>query len=108
MKEQADKTETDLFSRQIAAKEKRKLKAQQQKNKVWFGLGMMGMIGWSVVVPAIAGALSGIWLDKNYPQSFSWTLSLLFAGLIAGIVIAWYWVKKEDKEMHPDKEENNE
>ncbi len=108
MKEQADKSEADMFSKKIAEKEKRKLKALKQKNNVWFGLGMMGMIGWSVVVPALAGALSGIWLDKKYPQSFSWTLSLLFAGLIAGIVIAWYWVKKEDKEMHPDKEDNNE
>ncbi|MBC7535277.1 MAG: AtpZ/AtpI family protein [Ferruginibacter sp.] len=108
MKQDADKSKTDSFSKQIAAKEKRKLKALGKKNNVWFGLGVMGMIGWSVVVPALAGALSGVWLDKRYPQTFSWTLTLLIAGLITGSVIAWYWIEKEDKAMHSDKEEDDE
>lgn len=108
MKQDADKSKTDSFSKQIAAKEKRKLKALGKKNNVWFGLGVMGMVGWSVVVPALAGALSGVWLDKRYPQTFSWTLTLLIAGLITGSVIAWYWIEKEDKAMHSDKEEDDE
>ncbi|MBK5270801.1 MAG: AtpZ/AtpI family protein, partial [Bacteroidia bacterium] len=86
----------------------RKLKSLRNKNNVWFGLGMMGMIGWSVVVPAVLGALSGLWLDKKYPQTFSWTLTLLIAGLVTGSVIAWYWVDKEDKEMHQNKEQKDE
>ncbi len=108
MNKNADEKQSISFSRQIEEKEKRKLKAQRTKNNVWFGLGMMGMVGWSVVVPALLGALTGVWLDKTYPQSFSWTLSLLIAGIITGSVIAWYWVDKEDKEMHRDKEEDNE
>lgn len=108
MKQDADKTKLNSFSKQIAEKEKRKLKALYTKKNVWFGLGMMGMVGWSVVVPALLGALAGLWLDKRYPQSFSWTLTLLIAGLITGSVIAWYWVDKEDKAMHSDKEADNE
>ena len=108
MEQDAGKKQANLFSREIEEKEKRKLKALRTKNNVWFGLGMMGMVGWSVVVPSLLGALSGVWLDKRYPQTFSWTLTLLIAGLITGCVIAWYWVDKEDKEMHKDKEENNE
>ena len=108
MKQDADKKEADSFSRQIAGKEKRKIKALKNKSSVWFGLGMMGMVGWSVVVPALLGALLGVWLDKRYPQSFSWTLTFLIAGLITGSVIAWYWVDKEDKEMHKDKDANDE
>ncbi|HEY8689091.1 MAG TPA: AtpZ/AtpI family protein [Chitinophagaceae bacterium] len=108
MKPDADKKETDSFSKQIAEKEKRKIRSLRNKNKVWFGLGMMGMIGWSVVVPAVLGALLGVWLDKKYPQTFSWTLTLLIAGLVTGSVIAWYWVDKEDKEMHQNKEQEDE
>jgi len=90
-----------LFSDEIARKEERKIRSLKEgKNKVWFGLGMMGVIGWSVVVPSLLGALLGLWLDKNYPQSFSWTLSLLIAGLMVGAMIAWYWVDKEDKEIN--------
>lgn len=104
MEQDGDKKNVDRFCEQIAEKEKRKIAAQKNKNTVWSGLGMMGMVGWSVVVPAILGALLGTWLDKKYTQSFSWTLTCIIAGLITGSVIAWYWVDKEDKEMHKDKE----
>ncbi len=99
----------DFFSRKVAEKEKRKLKALRNKNKgVWLGLGMMGMVGWSVAVPTLLGTALGFWLDKKYPQTFSWTLTWLVIGLLTGSIIAWYWVDKEDKKMHNDKEENNE
>ena len=99
----------DFFSGQIAAKEKQKLKALKNKDKgVWMGLGVMGMVGWSVAVPTLLGAALGVWLDKKYPEHFSWTLSCLILGLVTGSIIAWYWVAKEDKEMHNDKDENDE
>lgn len=97
------------FSKDIAKKEKRKLKAlRENSGSVWSGLGMFGMIGWSVAVPTLLGAALGIWLDKKYHQSFSWTLTCLMIGLVAGSMIAWYWVDKEDKEMNQNKDENNE
>ena len=105
----ANKKDENFFSEQIARKEKRKLKAQRvNSGSVWAGLGMFGMIGWSVAIPTLLGAALGIWLDKIYPQSFSWVLSFLMIGLIAGCIIAWYWVDKEDKQMHDNKEENDE
>lgn len=104
-----NKTNEDFFSRQIAEKEKQKLKASRNKNKgVWMGLGMTGMVGWSVAVPTLLGIALGFWLDKKYPQTFSWTLTCLVIGLCSGSLTAWYWVTKEEKEMHNDKEENDE
>ena len=101
--EPVNKKDANLLSQQIGKQEKRKLKAlRDNKRSVWFGLGMMGMVGWSVAVPALLGAALGIWLDKIYPESFSWTLTFLVLGLFTGCVIAWYWVDKEDKEMHQD------
>jgi ATP synthase protein I len=107
MEPAANDKEDNFFGDEVAKKEKRKLKAQQDKNGVWFGLGMMGMIGWSVAVPSLLGAALGVWLDKRNPQSFSWTLSLLVVGIITGCIIAWYWVDKEDKEMHKNTKEND-
>lgn len=95
------------FSHQVADKERRKLAAQKNKRSVWSGLGMFGIVGWSVVVPTMAGAILGIWLDSKYPQSFSWSLSLLVVGLFVGCVMAWNWVKKEQDEIN-NKNENNE
>lgn len=40
----------DNITDQIGAKAARKLKARRHSHPgVWFGLGMMGLIGWSVV-----------------------------------------------------------
>ncbi|MGB7630469.1 MAG: hypothetical protein WBM29_05230, partial [Candidatus Deferrimicrobium sp.] len=44
------------FSQEVGAKAARKLKARRNSTRgVWFGLGMMGLIGWSVVVPTLLG-----------------------------------------------------
>jgi ATP synthase protein I len=91
---------TPSFSAKIAAIEKRKLKVQGEKKGVWFGLGMFGMVGWSVAMPSLLGVFLGIWLDKSHPVPFSWTLSCLIVGLVAGCLIAWYWVSNEDKDIH--------
>ncbi len=93
---------------QIGVKAARKLKARRNpKPGVWFGLGMMGLIGWSVTVPTLLGAALGIWLDKHYPGTHSWTLALLVAGLTIGCLNAWRWVAKEEKAMRDDDEAPN-
>ena len=97
------------LSQEVGAKATRKLRARRHKKQtVWFGLGMMGLIGWSVVVPTLLGALLGIWLDKNHPGSFSWTLTLLVVGLVIGCLNAWRWVAKEEREMREEQEDNDE
>jgi ATP synthase protein I len=101
MMESADQDNESEFSRKVFEMEERKLKALRENGPgVWAGLGMFGIVGWSVAVPALLGAAAGMWLDKRSPQSFSWTLTLLVAGLFTGCVIGAYWVTKEDKEMH--------
>ncbi len=91
------------FSKKIGLKELRKMKARKERSKgVWFGLGMMGTIGWSVAVPTLIGVAIGLWLDSRYPGQISWTLTFLFIGLAVGCFNAWYWVSKEQKLMEGD------
>ena len=101
------KAEPD-FAGEIGAKAARKIKARKSTQGVWFGLGMMGLVGWSVVVPTLLGAALGIWLDDRYPGQHSWTLSLLVVGLAIGCLNAWHWVAKEDQAMQDDTEEDDE
>ena len=97
------------FSREVAAKAARKLKAQRNPTQgVWSGLGMMGLVGWSVVVPTLLGAGLGIWLDNRHPGRHSWTLMLLVIGLVIGCLNAWHWVAKEDQEIRDEQEDNHE
>ncbi len=91
------------FARQVAAKASRKLSAQSGGPRgVWFGLGMSGLIGWSVAVPTLAGAMLGLWLDRRHPGAHSWTLVLMAAGLFVGCANAWHWITQEDEAMRDD------
>ena len=102
------KQKTSL-SDEVGTKATRKLKARRNPPPtVWFGLGMMGLIGWSVVVPTLLGAALGLWLDKHHPGKHAWTLALLVAGLAIGCFNAWHWVDKEDKAMREEQEESDE
>lgn len=97
------------FSRQVGAKAARKLKAQRHVTQtVWSGLGMMGLVGWSVAVPTLLGVALGIWLDKNHPASHSWTLMLLAIGLGLGCFNAWHWVAKESREIREQEKNGDE
>jgi ATP synthase protein I len=94
------------MARQVGEKAKRKLRARRNKSRtVWLGLGMMGLIGWSVAIPTLFGAAFGLWLDKHYPVGFSWTLTMLVVGLFIGCLNAWHWVEKENRAMQEEQEE---
>ena len=96
------------FSHKVGAKASRKLKARRNPSAgVWFGLGMMGLIGWSVAIPTLLGTGLGLWLDKQHPGGRSWTLALLVAGLAIGCFNAWHWVDKEDRAMRAEEEDND-
>lgn len=93
----------------IGAKADRKLRARRQVgSEVWLGLGMMGLIGWSVALPTLLGAALGIWLDRHYPASHPWTLALLMAGLVIGCANAWHWIAREEKAIHKNEEDEDE
>jgi ATP synthase protein I len=98
---QTDTTPSDRMSEQVGAKAERKMRARRDGAPgVWSGLGTMGLIGWSVVVPTLLGAALGIWLDARHPGVHSWTLALLMAGLVLGCLNAWRWVAQQDSAMH--------
>ncbi|PRC91929.1 AtpZ/AtpI family protein [Solimicrobium silvestre] len=104
--EQPETIVETTFSRKVGEQEMRKLRAQRRTIQgVWFGLGMMGLVGWSVVVPTLVGAAIGIWIDKHYPAGHSWTLTLLITGLCLGCFNAWHWVAKEDSAIHKEQSE---
>ena len=89
------KTQQDL-GKTVGNKAYRKLRARGERNRsVWFGLGMYGLIGWSVAVPTLLGIGLGVWIDRRWPGPVSWTLTLLFVGIVLGCLNAWRWIKRE-------------
>jgi ATP synthase protein I len=86
------------FTKEVERKEALMIRGRNEKGEtVWFGLGMIGIVGWSVAIPTLIGVAIGLWVDRTWPSQFSWTLMLLFAGVIIGCLNAWYWVRKSGR-----------
>ncbi len=97
--EKPDDSAPDDFEAMVGGKEQRKLKSRASgKQSPWFGLGMFGLVGWSVVLPMLLGIFVGAWIDERWPSQVSWRLTLMFVGLALGCVNAWMWIQKEAKE----------
>ncbi|WP_165748490.1 AtpZ/AtpI family protein [Maribacter sp. BPC-D8] len=108
MNKTSDDNKSDFLD-EVDNKERQMLYARnEEKRSEWRGFGTFGMVGWSVAVPTVLGAVLGVWLDKEYPQTFSWTLTLLIAGLFVGCALAWQWIDKENKSMHEHKNKKDE
>ena len=76
----------------------KKIKSKEEGPEIMFGLGLFGIIGWSISIPTLLGTALGIFLDKRFTQSFSWTITLLFAGVILGAFNAWHWIKEKTED----------
>lgn len=103
---QQDKiSDPDHFQEEIVSKEERKLRARKRPgHNPLTGLGMFGLVGWSVAVPVFVGIMIGLALDKRHHGGRSWTLTLLIAGLMLGCWNAWYWVQKESDKIKKENE----
>ncbi|PWN05990.1 AtpZ/AtpI family protein [Rhodohalobacter mucosus] len=89
----------DKFAEKIGKKSSRKLRARDEDEKgLWYGLGMFGLVGWSVAIPTLLFLVAGIWMDNNYQSPYSWTLMMLVIGIIIGCMNAWFWVKRESED----------
>ncbi len=69
---------------------------------VWFGLGMFGLVGWSVSIPTVLGVALGVWIDLRWPSRYSWTLMLLVIGVALGCMNAWFWLSRERKNLEEE------
>jgi len=94
----SDKAGLKDLREEVGSREVRKMKAREEKDRsLWFGLGMFGLVGWSVAIPTLMGIAFGIWIDRTWPSAYSWTLMGLVAGVTLGCLNAWFWVKRESR-----------
>ena len=86
------------MERKIQSDAAKKIKARSEKDDIMFGLGLFGIVGWSIAIPTLIGIAVGVYLDNRYPTGFSWTLTLLFAGVLLGCFNTWRWIKQKSEE----------
>ncbi|HEY8260015.1 MAG TPA: AtpZ/AtpI family protein [Methylosinus sp.] len=58
-------------------------------------LGQVGVLGWTIVLPALAGLFLGRWLDKTYSTGVFFSAPLVMIGAVAGFWFAWKWISRQ-------------
>ena len=86
----------DEFEIEVGRQRKRIEQGRREKEmSFWSYLGLIGTVGWSVVVPMIAGAFLGSYVDSKAGTTYEWTVGLLVLGLALGCYNAWRMVMNE-------------
>ena len=93
-----NKNKKEELEETVRIKSERKIRFRNNDRKgLLYGLGMFGLVGWSVAIPTLILLALGIWVDRTYQSQYSWTLMLLVLGIMIGCMNAWYWVSRESK-----------
>jgi predicted F0F1-ATPase subunit len=68
---------------------------EKQSFHFWRLVGIAMSMGWSLVLPIVAGALLGNYLDKVTGQKYIWTIGLLFTGVAVSLYNLYHILFKE-------------
>lgn len=89
----------DELLEEIEKDANKKIKSKEEGKEIMFGLGFFGVVGWSIAIPTLLAIALGVYLDNKLNSNFSWTLTLIFVGVIIGSLNTWHWLnEKNDKD----------
>ena len=80
-------------SRLAAARDK--LRRAHEEPSLVRRLGQIGVLGWMIVLPALAALFLGRWLDRTFAMGVFFTAPLLMLGAGAGLWSAWKWMSRQ-------------
>jgi ATP synthase protein I len=77
------------------AAERREMLRKDAEPSLGRRLGQIGVLGWTIVLPALAGLFLGRWLDKAYGMGVFFSAPLVMIGAAAGFWFAWRWMSRQ-------------
>lgn len=63
-------------------------------------------LGWDLAVPIIAGTLAGYFLDKWLATGHTFTLGLLFLGIVVSYYNLWRFIQRDERKNKKLKNES--
>ena len=85
--------ESDPLVEQVRLRRDRRKRWQREGDlSVAQRLARIGVLGWIIVSPMLAGLFLGRWLDARFASGLFWTAPLLMIGLVLGGWFAWRWM----------------
>jgi ATP synthase protein I len=58
-------------------------------------LGQIGVLGWAIVLPALAGLFLGRGLDRTYASGVFFSAPMVMIGAGVGFWLAWKWMSRQ-------------
>ena len=88
--------EQDPLVEQVRLRDARQRRWQREGDgSVARRLAQIGVLGWMIVIPILAGIFAGRWLDQWFQTGLLWTAALLMLGAALGLWSAWRWMQRE-------------
>ena len=90
-----DKGNEKKFRIQVERHARRLKRAERERHQWLADTLFVGTLGLVLVIPVIAGAYLGAWLDGRLAgYSMSWTLSLILVGLVVGVINVYLMIRE--------------
>jgi|TARA_R110002096_G_scaffold43552_4_gene117674 ATP synthase protein I len=86
----------DEVSKKVEQQVRRMKKAMRERPTLMSQTVFIGVLGLLLVLPIIAGAYIGHWVDQQITAySSRWTVSLILVGLFIGIMNVYLYIKED-------------
>lgn len=80
-----------------AARDFERLARREPGGRFWRSVGLIGSVGWPIVLLATGGAFGGRYLDMRWGTGVRFTLLLLFVGTAVGTGLAFRSVRENGR-----------
>ncbi|MBI3992353.1 MAG: AtpZ/AtpI family protein [Candidatus Lambdaproteobacteria bacterium] len=81
----------ETLERKVARMER----AERERSSLLAQTGILGMLGLVFVIPVVAGALLGRWMDTLFGKASSgWTLGMILLGVVVGAVNMFLYLRR--------------
>jgi len=87
----------DKLTRRVEQQAKRMQRAERERSTLLAQTIYLGSLGLMFILPVIAGAYLGHWLDSKLAgYSMRWTLSLMFLGIVIGGFNVFWMIRSHE------------
>lgn len=91
------KPANDRLARRVELQAERMRRAERERRTVLAQTVYLGSLGLMFVLPVVAGAYLGHWLDERLAgYSMRWTLSLMSLGIVIGAFNVYWLIRSHE------------
>lgn len=90
-----DRKENMKFRKRIEDSVRSYKISKSQRREFWRHVSRVTVAGWLFVIPVVAGAYLGRYLDKKFITDISWTITFIIIGITVGIYNVWHFIHEK-------------